>query len=217
MVNKSPNSGNKNLNGLLLFVIIVSTLVVASYFFSDVISKLMFKNVNVKQIFETNDERTRKYYYIQLGAFAEEENAKSMVESLKGKFSSLLIKEDTVYKVILGIYNDSNINSAREKIPEGQDFAEDFIEILRDTNSKIEFVEIMDATLNIVEKFNEQDVSEINIKKFKKWVKDLEDTKDDGSENLGKLKKYILDLEDILTREKVSVLQSEIYDYIFQK
>lgn len=162
-------------------------------------------------------KETMKFYAIQCGVFKNEENVEKLKKDLSIYGNPFSIEEADFSRVILGIYNEDNIETIIQKLKEdGLETNKIIFELKLNDLCHKEICEIAAANVKVLTKLSEKGVASVETSELKKWINSLEKV-DNDSENYKQLegiKKYTNSLPEKLTREIVSEKNIYIYNYL---
>lgn len=207
-------SGNFTLS--LIIVIILAVIIGAIIFklFPKNVEKLIDNNDAMKTSGEVNNKQIiNNYVAIQCGVYQNIENANTTLATIPSDFKSFIIEEEGKYKVIAGIYTESE---AKDKVnvlntSKINNFSIKFNIDAKDNNSII-ISEVVKSYLEIINKVSQDSIDSINTKEFKAWVKKV--TKDNDSKLIGELNDMTNNLPEEIKKENNVELIKNLYNIL---
>lgn len=221
----------KKKKGTRTFVFIITLILTAAFIIGTFASKILMSNY-VGDSVKTNasvdkagnsdgkksliDGTETKFVAVQGGIYKDGNNADEEKKVLSTYGVPFEIKDGDKVRVFLGIYTEASskdVISALEK--QKIDNSNMNFTIKNDSLCNTEIIEIIDANLQILNKFSEKDVASIKTDELKKWCASLKDVnKSDKNYSVFKdLRDYINKFPDKLSKDK----SDENYIYIYNK
>lgn len=210
----------KRKNNNVFFIILVIGILALAFISGSIISNLFIKDIDYKaenttpstesteEEVKENKETTKEslkldhtFVAIQCGVFSNKDNAESVKEKVSSIGTTFILEEDNKNRVIMGIYTEENSELILKKLTDNKiDFSKINLKIDNKDACDTQITEILDAYLQINNKFLDNKVKSVQTKQLKEWVSSLKDV-DKASIN------YIV-LKDI--KEKTNGLPDQI-------
>ena len=211
IINKHPLNNYKSegyiIGGLLMkkfgdrmFIIIVLAILLLSFGIGTIISSLTFKNLS--ETVNNSSTIEKKYiYFIQSGVFKSGDNANKLCIALSKIGSPFIIIDGDKFRVIFGVYTSENDADKCVTLLKNNKFQSDKLRFLLKISDKssIEIIEIIEAELQNLRKFEDKNVKGIKTESFKSWINKL--PKEDGNGVLTEIKDYVNKLPAEITKE----------------
>lgn len=138
-----------------------------------------------------------EFVIIQCGVFTSKENAEALKNKLEPIKEPFIIQEENKSRVILGIFSKENLDLIIKKLTENKvEFSKINIKIDDRDLCNIQIAEIIDARLQIINKFDEGKVKSVQTKQIKEWAASLKELNKD-SENYNIFKSLIEDTKNL--------------------
>ncbi|MBA5849934.1 SPOR domain-containing protein [Clostridium sp. cel8] len=206
---------------ILCLAFIIGT--VASKIFLSETDKSAFKDTqNTSQASNVNSGKTIvdgssvKFVAIQGGIYKDKNNAEKEKEILIKYGTPFTVNDGGEVRVFLGIYSSDAAKAVTESLKKEKvdNSVKDFI-IKKSNLCNAEIIEIINANLQILNKFSDKSVEYIKTDDLKKWCDSLEnlDKSDENFAVLNDLKEHVKSLKDTLSRDE----SSKEYIYIYSK
>lgn len=163
------------------------------------------------------EENDMKFYSVQCGVFKQEENAKTILNSVGNIGSSFIVKEGDLYKVINGVFEEEASNKILEDLGKtGIEGAKIKFKVKKDGGNTEEIAKILDAFIKVLNKLNEKNVKEIKTDDIKKWVSSLNNGNNNSSnyKNLESIKSYIGKLPKTLQKNDLKDNYEFLYKFL---
>ncbi|ADL52469.1 SPOR domain-containing protein [Clostridium cellulovorans] len=168
-----------------------------------------------KEAIQSNESvENKEFILVQAGVFSSKENADKMFQRLQSFCTPFLVEENGKNRIFAGIYvsgeeqplvdtlqgNDITIAKIKKSI-EPKDVCSD------------ETMEVIKATVTVVNKLYKKDVKSVNTAEFKKWVQELKEIQgeDERIKSLKEFKDFILTLPDNISRDQLTDIHKEMY------
>lgn len=222
----------KNSKGNFFILLILGILILA-FISGSVISKLIIKNSNIdnnaKSVSEvqgkkledsiSKNESSNEFIVIQCGVFANKVNAEALRDKLSFVKTPLIIEQENKYRVILGIYMKTETEEIVKKLEENKiEFSKRSIIINDNDLCNTQIKEIVNARLQIINKFSNEKVKSIQTKQIKEWIAGLKDSNEKSSnyEILKKLKEDTNKLPENLLESDMEKQVAFIYKMLIE-
>lgn len=185
----------KNIKGNFFILLILGILILA-FISGSVISKLIIKNNNIdnnaKSVNEvqgkkledsiSKNESSNEFIVIQCGVFANKINAEALRDKLSFVRTPLIIEQENKYRVILGIHMKTETEEIVKKLEENKiEFSKRSIIINDNDLCNAQIKEIVNARLQIINKFSNEKVKSVQTKQIKEWISGLKDSNEKSS------------------------------------
>lgn len=212
-------------SGRLKFICSVVVIVVMSLGGGVYVSNLIFdgkelQNINGNNLMQTsvsdNDGKIQNVIALQCGYYTKEENAKELINSLTQYCQPFIVEDDGKYRVMAGLYTEEDgIKKIDEFKQKKIDVAKINLNISNDNIENKKIIEIVDGFLEIINKFQDNEVKSIKTKEFKTWSdKIINDDSATKTKKLDDLDKYINNLPDEIDRTNNSSNMQGLYKLI---
>lgn len=217
----------KNSKGNFFILLILGILILA-FISGSVISKLIIKDNNIdnnaKSVSEVEEkkledsisknESLNEFIVIQCGVFANKVNAEALRDKLSFVRTPLIIEQENKYRVILGIHTKTETEEIVKKLEEKKiEFSKKAIVINDNDLCNAQIKEIVNARLQIINKFSNEKVKSVQTKQIKEWIAGLKDSNEKSSnyEILNKLKEDTNNLPENLLESDMEKQAAFIY------
>lgn len=212
------------------FVFMVAFILAGAFLIGTAASELFLNNYGknqstnvssvVKSVSKGKSDRTAvdgsevKFTAVQGGMYKNSGNAYKERDSLSSCGTPFIVKEDGKIRVFLGIYGSDALKNVETLLKSKSiDSSNMNFSIKKSDLSNTEIIEILNANLQILNKFSDINVKYIKTLDLKKWCSSLKETDktDKNFKVLSDLKKHTAGLEEKLSRDK----SQENYIYIY--
>ncbi|KOA20166.1 sporulation related domain protein [Clostridium homopropionicum DSM 5847] len=217
----------KNSKGSFFILLILGILILA-FISGSIISKLIIKNnnidINAKSVSEvegkkiedsiSKNESPNEFFIIQCGVFANKVNAEALRDKLSFAKTPFIIQQEDKYRVILGIHTKTETEEIVKKLEENKiEFSKKAIIINDNDLCNAQIKEIVDARLQIINKFSNEKVKSVQTKQIKEWISSLKDSNEKSSNYavLNELKEDTKKLPDNLVESDMDKQVAFIY------
>lgn len=220
----------------VFFMILVIGILALAFISGSIISNLFIKDIEYKvenvTPSETNNEKEAKenenitkeslklehtFVAIQCGVFANKDNAKSVKEKVSSIGTTFIVEEENKNRVIMGIYTEENTELILKKLSENKiDFSKISIKIDSKDSCDTQITEVLDAYLQINNKFLDNKVKSIQTKQLKEWISTLKDVNKDSKNYivLENLKKETKQLPEQITKSDLEEINLRLFSKI---
>lgn len=211
-IKKKPN---KSFIAIILLAVSLILIVIGNGKENKLVDKNKKNPSNQVSVKEQTNKVEKNFYAIQCGAFLSKEYADTLVKTLKPYGNSFIVKIDNKYKVILGVYNEKDINKIVDTLNKKEIQNNKINYKIKDEDlCNKEIIELINANLEVLSKFSNKDVKAVKTENLKKWSNSLKAV-DDKSKNiqvLKSLKEYVNKLPKEINREQVPSGYNLIYN-----
>ena len=197
---RSTRYNLKKKNDDHVFFTCVIIIFILSFFIGTGIFKLIFanegskvKSSSLKSQTQSNAvaQNTSKYFIIQCGVNAKQENAQALLSKLSTIGNPFIVQEGKYYKVIYGVVNEKDYSGAEKLIKSNSiDLSRTTISLDNDDECSTEIRKIIDAYLEIINRLSTKDVKDIQTKSVKQWCQNLEKV-NESNNNYAVLKEFM--------------------------
>jgi len=185
----------KNSKGSFFIFLILGILILA-FISGSVISKLIIRNNNIdnnaKSVSEVEgkkveeninkNENSNEFSIIQCGVFTNKVNAETLRNKLSFAKTPFIIEHEDKYRVILGIHTKTEAEEIVKKLEENKlEFSKKIIRINESDLCNAQIGEIVNARLQIINKFSDEKVKSVQTKQIKEWISGLKDSNEKSS------------------------------------
>lgn len=211
-IKKKPN---KSFIAIILLAVSLILIVIGNGKENKLVDKNKKNPSNQVSVKEQTNKDEKNFYAIQCGVFLSKENADTLVKTLKPYGISFIVKIDDKYKVILGVYNEKDINKIVDTLNKKEIQNNKINYKIKDEDlCNKEIIELINANLDVLSRFSDKDVKAYNTERLKKWSNSLKavDGKSKNIQVLKSLKDYVNKLPEKIVREQVPSGYNLIYN-----
>ena len=207
-------SGNFILS--LIIVIILAIIIGATIFklFPKNVEEFIDNNDTMQTSGEINNKQSiNNYVAIQCGVYQNIDNANMTLATIPSDFKSFIIEEEGKYKVIAGIYSESEVSDKINALNSVKinNFSIKFNIDTKNNNALI-ISEIIKSYLEIINKVSQDDVDSISTNEFKDWVKIV--TKNSDDEHIHEIINITNNLPEEIKKENNVELMKNLYNIL---
>ena len=206
----------KNFNkGAVQIVIVVIMAVVIGIVLFNFFSNEIEDTIAVNNSIKGNEKRSESSLCIkafQCGVYSTEEGATEARNNIPKALNSIIIQEDSYYKIIVGFYEDDNDIS--QKLQEHNiDNYKIVYELPMDTDDDKKKNELLKAYLKVLEKISQENVENIDSAELKKWINNNCKGHSEKSD-IVQLKKLSDELPDKIKKDNITQIMTNVYNCI---
>lgn len=215
-------------NEVLLFSGTITIIFIVAFFLGTTLFNFFIKesviteNVsNTSKTSESSDSKStnststtsNSFVMLQCGVFSVKDNAQKVFNTLNTLGSPVMVEEDGKFKIYFGLYENGEEAQDMELLKNNNiQVSKISLKTSEDSLCNEEIIETSRASIKVLNKLNEKNVTSINISELKSWINELKaiDEKDKNYNVFQELKQYILSLPDSLTKEKATEFETKI-------
>lgn len=156
---------------------------------------------------------------LQCGAFSSEENAMNLKADLEGFGKPFVVKSGEINKVVLGVYNDNNIESIKTKLDKVNiEFSINHVTLSTEDKCDNQISLILEGSLNIISEIEQGGANSVKTESIKKWLKTLAEIDSSGVNynSLVQLKEYTAKLPDEISKENLTEIKEYYYNFLLK-
>ncbi|MGL5575051.1 MAG: hypothetical protein ACRDCW_05790 [Sarcina sp.] len=171
------------------------------------------KNTNQQEIATSTTEATT-YTVVQCGYFSTKESAESVKTKIGEK--ARVLTEGDKFRVVCYIGNEEEAKKLSDKFTvEEIENTKARFNLPGDTVTDKSIIEMINGTLDIINKLNEAEVASVKSDEFKAWANELVEKQEDTKyATFSKLKKMINELPKEITKNSTAEIYQTIYDVL---
>lgn len=224
---KKKNSGIKFLTSLVMTTLaaVVIGLLAAWVLLKAIPNIDTSRQTNTIPQVEENDNNSNtaevqdieNFVLIQCGYFANEENAKQVLNTIDSDFNSFIVQDaEGKYRVLAGITKESDsptlMSSLKEK---GIDNTKVKLGLNKNDEVENQIIAITEGYLEILNTAGEEEVKEVNTSDFKNWTNELDNiTEGDSIDILSEYKEHINALPETISKSNIVSEEEYIYSVL---
>ncbi len=154
------------------------------------------------------------FYFLQCGAFKDKNNATYLSNELKGFGDCIIIEDENVFKVVLGIYKEEELNQIKLKLEAANiEYARSMISIDIKNNQNEDIVKVLNAHYEILKQLESNKVEEIKTDSIKSWIIEISNN-ENTDPNLIEIVKFTENLPNPITKEYIIEYKTKLYEFI---
>ncbi|WP_461207232.1 SPOR domain-containing protein [Clostridium sp. DL1XJH146] len=154
------------------------------------------------------------FYFLQCGAFQDESNAISLSNELNGFGDCIIIEDENIFKVVLGIYKEEELNQIKVKLEAANvEYARNTISIDIGDNQNEDIVKVLNAHYEILKELENNKVEEIKTDSIKSWIVELSNN-EITDPNLLEIIKFTEELPNPIKEEYLKEYKTELYEFL---
>lgn len=225
----------RNKNNIIFLLLTIGILILA-FISGSIISNMFIKNIeynteNVVPEGESNNSKVEKngesnkesgnlkntFYAIQCGVFTNKDNAKALKEKIASMGTSFIIEEENKSRVIMGVYEETNLDSVLKRLSDNKiDFSKITLKIENTDYCNTQIAEIINAYMQINNKFLDEKVKSVQSKGLKEWTSTLKEVEKDSInyKALESMKGKIKDLPEQITKSDLESINLSLFNII---
>lgn len=156
---------------------------------------------------------------LQCGAFCSEENAMNLMGVLGVFGKPFIVKNGEVNKVVLGVYNDNNIESIKTKLDNANiEFNVNHVTLSTEDKCDNQISLILEGSFKIISEIEQGGANSVNTESIKEWLKTLAeiDSSAINYNSLAQLKEYTAKLPDEISKKNLTEIKKYYYNFLLK-
>ncbi|WP_446898697.1 hypothetical protein ACSVC9_01895 [Clostridium sp. LBM24168] len=214
--------------GTKTFIFMIAMILITAFIIGTLASKIflgdndrtMFQNTDKTISSQSSDKKAIadgsevKFTAVQGGVYKDKNNAMKEKQLLSKYGTPFTVEDNGKVRIFLGIYTAGNVKSVTKSLVEQKvdNSSMDFT-IKKDNLCNTEIVEVINAYLQVLNKFSDKDVEYVKTDDLKKWCSSLKEVNEDNKNFilLKDLKNHIKGMQENITLNNCE----ENYIYIY--